>query len=276
MKSGHRPEWQLLAVSHDIRTEAIQIFFERNLLVLSSIDPTSHCSLLGGGFYFAEPEISPERDVSLAFYALKHLTSLSVALNTVNFKGGRHNRIEMANSLRCRADDTVSWQSLTDDEKVIATHNEIFSLGTLPPWSELIRSASCPSLRFLQVDITHCYCILGCHRAMTQVCDALGEVVSNPKLEVLEILGAKSPSEREYIKNELVEWLSLPYTPDGYGDNRLANFENGLKPKLRFQPFVAVLGIDDLDQNAADLAVDRVEFDLKQELEAYNRRKKGA
>ncbi|EME82305.1 uncharacterized protein MYCFIDRAFT_175852 [Pseudocercospora fijiensis CIRAD86] len=79
-----RPEWQVLAVSHDIRREAMKIFFD------------AHSAMIWEQASTAPLRESLLNETSLGFYASNHLTSLSIALNTINFFERRaHSRIDI-------------------------------------------------------------------------------------------------------------------------------------------------------------------------------------
>ena len=111
----------------------------------------------------------------------------------------------------------IQQSEMTEDQRVTLTHDEIESVTD--NWRHLCRSAALPNLRRLQVNIANCYCALGCHRLIESVGLAFALAGSHDRLEVIEILGAKSQRERDFIMQQILH--SMFYYGSNIGDTIL-------------------------------------------------------
>jgi hypothetical protein len=93
-------------------------------------------------------------------------------------------------------------------EYIMAAHNEPYEEA--PEWIGMLDAvASLRKLRFLQIDVSNCYCPVGCHRMIAWACYWLKEAdfPFPASLEIIEILGTKTYVERKRIISALIEGI---------------------------------------------------------------------
>lgn len=123
------------------------------------------------------------------------------------------------------------WEVLSQEQREECAHDEMHEKAG--HWQSIVGAILQHSrtLRFLQIDVTNCYCVLGTCRLVGQVFSSLSYFHSRvqhygPRLEVIEVLGTKTLDDRLTIVSA---FLNSPNYPQHTASDR--------KPKLRFKAF---------------------------------------
>lgn len=255
-----KPEWQLLSVNRQMRQEAAKTLFAHNQIVLA---PDTNQLLLdnGGG----PPE---EHSIKIRDLAKHYLASISVAWAMENYLD---KSVPMSRYLW---HDRVPTHSA--DERILATHND--SKTYTGGWRREFAMTLTSNVRYIQLDVTDCYCILGCCRMIEQMSNTVdhtksafgADLVYPDTLEVIEVTGTKTQAERRSIAEALARGL-WKQAPAGGPYKKLT---------LRFRKFVlsedsevrAVMeyGLEEMEDQDVDMKIEaeNLERDIA-ELERY-------
>lgn len=204
---------------------------------------------------------------SLPFFFHEHVTSVSIALGLHNYwpltKDG--NMMSFANYVR-----EYEWDNTNQEERENFAHVEMHD--STGHWERMLEALlqQTKKLRFLQVDLTNCYCILGTCRLVPEIQSNLTHLYERPKykpqLEAVEILGTKTADERRQLLNALLH-------EDLYCERTASDS----KLKLRFKAFkepknstCTALHKADADRGLADEEFDIHEM-LQMEEEAFRK-----
>lgn len=152
-----------MLVNRQVRQEAAKILFSKNHFVLGykGFDWTS--SMYEDYFL---------HESSLRTLARSHIRSIST---TIDVRPAGGDALDSAYAYRRWAEMNYDWELMTAEQRMAATHDE--SNDTLGCWKSICEQA--PEWRFLQIDISNCYCPLGCHRNITEAAKAIAASVSN-------------------------------------------------------------------------------------------------
>ncbi|KAK4543885.1 hypothetical protein LTR36_004659 [Oleoguttula mirabilis] len=214
-----RPDWQLLSVSRQVRTEAVAVLTSHNHFVIS-YEHDGWEPFLGPNGHHAKIPMACKQ-VALATHVRKHLNSVSITFELRNMVGDAVRLARYGRSLSDSEDGEAS---------VLHTHERIGDL--CGQWWQLAKRAACPNLRFLQVNIANCLCPIGCHRLIHEAANAIRETSFGRRLEVIEILGTVSSSERTAFIRALFRYEEELYE-NGYF---LRIFEN-CRPIVGFRNY---------------------------------------
>ncbi|CAK3944901.1 Hypothetical predicted protein [Lecanosticta acicola] len=228
-KKYHQVEWQLLAVTRQVRKESAKVLFTKNQIVFNNRhdgqSDQKHTPILD--WHISSP-------VSLAALCRKSLTSVSIALDLYNNQFKLEDTMALSAVVRMDAGCYTSsrWQGMDQATRVCRSHGYFHGAGL--NWEEylgcvflnpdLVNASN--TLRFLQVDLTNCYCVLGSCRVIEEAAQYLTVHGLSPPLEVIEILGTKTQAERDIVLKELVN-------PENYKEHKVTD----RKPKVVFKSF---------------------------------------
>ncbi|KAF2170107.1 hypothetical protein M409DRAFT_19713 [Zasmidium cellare ATCC 36951] len=252
MEEFFEPEWQLFLVNRLVRAEALEVFFRENHIV---VNDEPRCRLL------LEQPWTDGAGQAFSLFSAKHMTSISVSFDMRGLSAPSSNPLTWANSLRQPATfllnvPNATWAALTLQQRMEYAH-DILSANVSFAWSQILLHAtgslswSPPSaLRFLQIDVTNCYCRQGCCRAVARAAEGLARCRFEESLEKIEILGTKTEAERNLFIDSLI----------GSRRESLATCQ----PKLTFRAFelegrtddLNTLHLDGLDTQLGDAEVD--------------------
>lgn len=181
-----QPQLALLGVSEQVREEAAKVLLVRNLFVFS-------------GGYIKEHDAVDElwsdyvRPSSVLRRPLQNLKFdfLTKVCLSFDLRGLAGDQLEYAGELR----------SFYPNAQIL--HGESMHNHGLWAWEAMLGDSMPSALRFLQLDIRNCYCILGCHRLVDELSSVLRCSRLPPKVELIEILGTQNAEEREMLSRDL-------------------------------------------------------------------------
>ncbi|KXT01811.1 hypothetical protein AC578_2001 [Pseudocercospora eumusae] len=228
-----RPQWQLLAVSKQVRWEAAKRLFACNLMVLSagfgSKDGTARNPWMTRVFLPSDPTTMWRS--SFEGLKRKFLTKVSVSFD-----------IRCGDGLQ----KAIITRMVSRHGRTAADEGDCRSISAPLIWRDMLKYSFSPVLRHLQIDLTNCYsncyCALGCHR---QAYLAAGTIYGNQlmpiSLETLEILGTQTAKERRQLTATVkfkrqANPLSSTRILDQCQEKHAETVENG-KFAIRFKAF---------------------------------------
>ncbi|KXT17229.1 hypothetical protein AC579_5812 [Pseudocercospora musae] len=226
--SAAKPEWQLLLVNKQIRNEAAGILFAENPVILNTICWETMSD------HFEITSVIP-LDKQLHHF----LTRVNITFDVRNIIQLSLDALDIAHSFRIYAEQDLDEEA----EGRLAIHYP--SSDNYQHWTSMVKAIHAKNLKEIQIDITNCYCVFGCHRLVDEASDAFHCLNLSPKLEKIVILGTKTQDERDRIIDAIV-WSLLESKedvafnqalyPDGCG-NELGKFKDNIRPKLHFPKF---------------------------------------
>lgn len=166
------PQTQLLLISHQVRQEAAEVFFQKNHFIMSYADTLE-----------APYDDPPGHRKSWLFieFATTNLRWLSITL------------------------EMREWDPTAFRQSVEGLRSSIFSPGSngmiAPQWQSLVHNCiaaryvqnsfwivapRCERLAFLQVDFQECFCHAGCCRLVSQFAEAVTQHWGGPLPKVME------------------------------------------------------------------------------------------
>ena len=160
------PELQILRLCRQIKEEGERFYLEKNLFVLPRI--AAQCGLPFQSFLLKEIPNGTERPWSLPSSAVKYLRFLSI---TFDFRDEDKSMAAMLT----RRDGGLSGDSefighpgnITDDLRDKWIHDA--RMGELKRrWAQFYHGIAYCSLDLIQIDLSRCYCPLGCHRMVVE------------------------------------------------------------------------------------------------------------
>ena len=185
-ESYGKPEWQLMLVNHQIRREASKVIFSENSFVLNY-----------NGLEWEKCCIWPRHQLSLSLLILaqRHMRSASISLDV---RGLADDTLSLAHVCRADAENRLvnqAWDMMGYEERVMAVHRDFESKAT--QWDDIF--SNMPVLQFLQLDISNCYCPLGCHRLIDEVTMTIELCMDLSEVKEVETLGTKTEVERDRV-----------------------------------------------------------------------------
>ena len=192
-KSYARPEWQLLLVNRKIRKEAAEVLFTMNLCVFnyagiewSKLDEnTVPSSTLG--------------DLALDRLMWNYVKSASI---TFDLRGlVSEDALDVVNQCRLQCLKLAlkpKWTSRSMGDRMEKAHKKVCRY--IEVWDGIMDLVALR--RFLQIDVSNCYCPTGCCRLvknLDSVIDTLWWVFEEGITPTIEIVGTGSRAEREEL-----------------------------------------------------------------------------
>ena len=189
----------MLAINQQVRNEAAEVLLSKNCFVLSY----DSCARDFFFFYSEEYEsIEDEADSDsdsieeneapyeheaylLASFVKRHVRSISI---TLDLRTITDDPIEMSQLAMIWNEDLMDSTLRCQPE----SHN----------WYPQCKAFS--FVKYLQINIMNCRCVLGCHRLLEEIGRAVSYAYSHHTVpEVVEILGTSSKKERNVIRNNV-------------------------------------------------------------------------
>ncbi|KAM3425673.1 hypothetical protein BST61_g7615 [Cercospora zeina] len=193
-----KPHWPLLAVNRAIRLQAAKVLFEQNKIVF----PYNRTA---GDFQnfisnFSDYPSDDDDEISLHSLARKHIRSASIAFD-LRASHSPYVLRGMANMHFRNGSAAGNWHSLPDQARMqrahtIAMKHTYSSNGMLLD----VLVGYCPSLKALEIDLTNCYCSIGCCRAVYTAMEFALEV-GRKWPEHVRVLGTKDHTERGTVQS---------------------------------------------------------------------------
>ena len=191
-KSYEKPCTELFRVSQRLKAESEVIFYSKNHFVL----PYSVVSWPGSCWYGSRGERNGIRSIGVAF-DMRDLGEADYNADSWNTLS----RMEYS-YLHCRPTGTVTaFDELTPSQRreyiqdMQLEHQE-------SAWADVLGILGNFGLEFLEIDLTRCFCPLGCHRMVGEVIGSFHGCRTGPS-KVIQFVGLRSLAEKERI------WQSL-------------------------------------------------------------------
>ena len=206
-----RPQLQLLRVCRQIHTEAEKVYLTQNLFVLPdhfiyhdpfAFNRVERCRLIPEGHIFA-----PERHL-FGENAVHHLQNISIAFNS---RRPALDGLMDRSYWNYREDGPRAWGKMTPQQRMEYAHG--LAVAKLEDnWTEMIDwvtaffapRAPNGKLNYLEIDITNCYCPLGCCR----IVDQISELIASTSPTHVVIRGTWDAEEQDKILENMVEYYS--------------------------------------------------------------------
>ena len=186
-KQYDKPEWQLPRVSHQVRYEAAKILFSWNIVILG---------------YRGFDGIDTDMPYGLVHYISRNVVAGSI---TLDVRGYTRNMLDFIGHGRFVTEVRKFGlgEPSTEPNLTLQLHNLTgMSISVWKSQMMFFRNA-----RYLQVDISHCYCPLGCHRMIKEVVEVISEFSWWKPPELLVVLGVKGKAESKAIIDKVQELL---------------------------------------------------------------------
>ncbi|KAI9706008.1 MAG: hypothetical protein M1836_005414 [Candelina mexicana] len=207
-KEYESPNTQLFAVSHQFKKETENMYYSKNLFVLSrgmvSVGPLNpEGQIPYPRFLFPQPNIKDVRSLSVCFDARdmeprSHWDIVSTVETVLDTKFGNG-----------------YFQNLPPDGRQLTIHLQAKRILQEIIWAQKFGAAfKSLELNFLQVDLSRCYCSYGCHRYAVDAATFLGPFDTKPPKRI-EIIGARNMTERNAIWTNIMN-VNHPHKPAVY------------------------------------------------------------
>lgn len=194
------PEWVLLRISHQIRTEAAKILLGENHFVLShdyrSEDKFWSPFALSPFILSSIADEGRANRLRNSFPAMvwSHLKSVSI---TIDLRTIASDPIKIASILQQQNRDVTG---LTPDQRTLRAHAESDDYTDI--WRNMCRFFF--GIKYLEIDITNAYCPLGCHRYVDIIARILEQSISMTRCPaILVFLGTKIKAERARLRDSV-------------------------------------------------------------------------
>ena len=229
--------YALFGTNKRIRAEAMEVYFKENLIMINSDRYANEILCI--------PSVLQPRRHSLGRNMRMFLTSIRISFDV---RDHRLNTVLVtAGGMVPRPVGNRTPLEIEIERMVQVTRLQHKSTAMVMPWQSSLKHVlqECNSLRVLQLDMTHCYCVAGCCRQVSKIGTVLESTKVPDSLEIIEVFGTKSQSERTSLLEKLLVPRSGPGKPPA-----------ALGVKLKFVKFEAPEGpLKKLHQFGLDTAL---------------------
>lgn len=201
---------QLFQVNRQIYCEAAPIFLSKNHFVIPHTQ---------GDF----PTFKNRRSTKGVFVyegmAKQYIRSLSISLHCHTYDSDLEGSVRDRGYLDRKSQLPGTWGTETEAEWLQRVHDDSIDNLCYSAWSGLKDAVEVLTLKYLEVDLTDCYCGFSCHRLVLNALYEFWYWAPGPP-DLTEIIGTASDEERQSIR-QLLEPTE----------------EDGVMPKIRFRNY---------------------------------------